>query len=294
VSLVLMIIAVGLLAIIVAHRRRGAIAEEKGMSTPTHNSLVLGRNNLVATQVGLYTQSHTNVSQLPTLQDQEGYVYDFINGSPENNEKPLDVNRQEVYFSTQNSVLRQLEHIMSQHVEIIPSNHSKIERQRRPLMNDGPDHIIHTCRMLGGQLSRAITTSDIDMTLLDNLHEQLEQYGIWAMPFIASALSREIHEDMLLNYSLNLCVKRLSAVQHKGEFEPALCDLTRYLDILHRFFPTLFKHIIPNLQQGLTMALHLATTNVEAETAENSLLAMLRQVFADIGAAPFERRVHRE
>jgi hypothetical protein len=129
------------------------------------------------------------------------------------------------------------------------------------------------------------------MILLNTINAQIEQYGIWVTPFIASALSRDIRGDTLLTYSLNLCVTRLSKVQHKAEFEPAICDLARYLCILQRFFPTLFAQIVPNLQQGLTMALHIVTADVEAETEENTLLAMLQQVLAAISANHLKRRV---
>jgi len=62
----------------------------------------------------------------------------------------------------------------------------------------------------------------------------------------------------------------------------ALCDLARDLCILQLFFPTLVKQIIPNLQQGLRMALHIATAEVEAETEADTLLVMLQEVLASL------------
>jgi len=136
--------------------------------------------------------------------------------------------------------------------------------------------------VLGRELNQSILTNSVDVPLLDTLHQQLAQQGIWVTPFIASALSTDIQADMLLGYSLELCVKRLSAVQHKAELGQAMCDLARYLCILQLFFPVLVKQIVPNLQQGLTMALHIATAEVAAETEADSILAMLREVLTAI------------
>jgi hypothetical protein len=95
---------------------------------------------------------------------------------------------------------------------------------------------------------------------------------------------------MLLAYSLNLCVKRLSAVQHKTELESTLRDLTRYLCLLQRFFPMLFKQIRPNLQQGLTMALHIVTAEMEPEAEGNNVLNRTTRLwhmrFPEIPARP--------
>jgi hypothetical protein len=70
--------------------------------------------------------------------------------------------------------------------------------------------------------------------------------------------------------------------------------LARYLCLLQQFFPTLFKQIMPNLQQGLTMALHIVTAEVETEIEEDNLLATLRQVLADSSANRRERRLDME
>ena len=116
-----------------------------------------------------------------------------------------------------------------------------LDSKKQSLSNGSPDHIAYTWMTLGKHLNQSIITNSIDISVLDTIHEQLEQYGAWVAPFIASALSRDIHDDILLAYSLNLCVKRLADVRHKAEFEPAMRGLARYLCLLQQFFPTLFN-----------------------------------------------------
>jgi hypothetical protein len=293
VSFILMIIFAWLFTII-ARRRRGVIAKETVVSTPKNNFLTLSNNNSLAAHIDLYTHSHANGSQSSNMQNHGGFVYDFTNGSSEKRTSQLDVTEQDGHLQMKDAVLLQLERIIGQQARIIPSPQAKIKRQKHPFTNSRPGHIVHTCQIIGRRLNHAIITSDIDLSLLDVLHKQLEQNGVWIMPFIASALSRDIHDDVLLAYSLNLCVKRLSEVQHKAEFEPAVCDLSRYLCILQRFFPILFKQIMPNLQQGMTMALHIVTAEVGAETEENNILTILRQVLAEIKADQLERPLNME
>src|SRR5207253_9667653 len=122
-----------------------------------------------------------------------------------------------------------------------------IEHQKQYPMPGKPGHNFHHWLALGRKLNQSIIANDIDIALLATLHQQLVQQGSWVTPFIASALSNDIHADMLLGYSLALCVKRLSEVQHKGELEQTMCDLVRDLCILQLFFPALVKQIIPNL-----------------------------------------------
>jgi hypothetical protein len=221
-------------------------------------------------------------------------VYDFTNGIPEPTTEPRGMSQHSATLPMENPVLLKLERIIEQQTEVISSAHTKIEPQGSPSISSGSDHFLYTSQILGARLSQSIITNNIDLSLMDALHEQLTQKGVWVLPFIASALSRDIHDEILLAYSINLCVKRLSEVQHKAEFEPAVRDLTGYLFILQRFFPTPFKRIMPNLQQGITMALHIVTAQVETETEANTVLTMLRQVLADIGVDRLERRPDRE
>jgi hypothetical protein len=285
------IISACLFSIIFAHRHRGAKAKAAVVNTPRNTSLVLSKNDHPGTHIGLYTHSHINGSKSSDIQNYGEFVYDFTNDSSEEPIKQFDINRQEQSPPIEDVVLPQLEHIIGRHKDTTTSAQAIVERSNKPSINGRQDHIIHTWQTLGKHLSQSIITMDIDMRLLDTINAQIEQYGVWVTPFIASALSREIHDDTLLTYSLNLCVTRLSELQHKAAFEPAVCDLARYLCILQRFFPTLFEQIIPNLQQGLTMALHIVTAEVGAETDGNTLLAMLQQVLADIRANQLKRRL---
>jgi hypothetical protein len=288
------IISICLFAIIIARRHKDTIAKEAVVSTTDDNSLVTSKKDHLATHIDLRAYSHNNGSKLSNLQHQGGFVYDFTNGSSEKPIRPFDINCQEATLPTEDVVSMQLERIISQHKGIIRLNHAMIEPKKQSLINGNPDHIAYTWMTLGKHLNQSIITNDNDICILDTIHEQIEQYGAWVAPFIASALSRDIHNDTLLAYSLNLCVKRLAAVQHKAGFEPAMRDLARYFCILQQFFPTLFKQIMPNLQQGLTMALHIVTAEVETEIEEDNLLATLRQVLADSSANRRERRLGME
>jgi hypothetical protein len=55
-----------------------------------------------------------------------------------------------------------------------------------------------------------------------------------------------------------------------------------------------FKQIMPNLRQGLTVALHIVTAEVETKIEEDNLLTTLRQVLADSSANRRERRLDTE
>lgn len=271
-----------LIFVIIARRHRRIIANELIVRTPRHTPVIVSNHNPLETQVDLYTHSPIHGSQLSTIQNQTGFIYDFTNGTSEKTTRQHEANPQAGTRPMENAVLVKLERIIGRQTGIISSTQAKIERQKFPYMSGESDHLVYTCQIVGAQLSQSIENNNIDLNLMDTLHEQLEQNGVWVLPFIASALSRGIHDDMLLAYSVNLCVKKLSEVRHKAEFEPAICDLARYLDILQRLFSPSFKRIMPNLQQGMTMALHIVTAEVEAETEENTLLTMLRQVLADI------------
>jgi multidrug resistance efflux pump len=278
-------------AIIIARSHRGASAKETLTSASKNNSLAVSKNDDLVTHISLYTHAHTNESKLPNLQYQKDFIYDFTNGDSENLSGQPDIRHRESSLPIADTVSVQLERIIGQHQDIAPITQVITDRQKQPSINSHTDHMVHTWQVLGKCLSQSIITGDVDISLLNILHGRLEQHGVWATPFIASALSRDIYDDMLLTYGLNLCVKRLSEVQHRAELEPAICDLTRDLCILQRFFPILFKKIVPNLQQGLTAALYVVMTEVEAETEEDNLLAMLRQVLADISTKRPERHL---
>jgi hypothetical protein len=292
VSFVPILLSLCLLSLLIVTRRHGsATIRESVVDTQKNNSLVVRKNDHMIAHAGLYTHPDATKTALPNSYNLEKFVYDFTNSSSDNLPRQIDMKHQESSFSEEDIALLKLEGIVAQHKKIVSPNHAMVDRQQWPSIGDGPDDIMRTCWILGKHLSQAVRSSNVDMSLLDTIHEQSEQYGAWVTPFIASAISRDIHDEMLLAYSLSLCVKRLSEVQHKAELETAIGDLARYLCILQRFFPTLFKHIIPSLQQGLTMALHMVTAEVEAEVDGDNILAMLRQVLADIGANRRERRL---
>jgi hypothetical protein len=286
---VILIVAWLLTLVITARRRRRTIAKELVANTPHHTSLAVSNNNLLATRRDLNIPPQVNGTRLSNLQNHMGFVYDFTNGIPKTTTEPRGMDQHSATLPMENPVLLKLERIIGQQTGVVSSTHTKIEPQGSPSTNDGSDHFLYSCQILGARLSQSIITNNIDLSLMDAIHEQLTQNSVWVLPFIASALSRDIHDEILLAYSINLCVKKLSEVQHNAEFEPAVCDLTRYLFILQRFFPISFKRIMPNLQQSMTMALHIVTAQVEAETEESTVLTMLRQVLADIGVDRPER-----
>jgi hypothetical protein len=280
--------------VIAARRRRRTIAKELVSSTPHHTPLVVSNHNLPTTRIDLNTPSHVNGARLSNLQNHTGFVYDFTNGFPEPTAEPHGMSQHSATLPMENPALLKLERIIGQQTGVVSSTYTRIEPHGAPSASDGPEHFLYSCQILGARLNQSIITNNVDLSLMDALREQLAQKGIWVLPFIASALRRDIHDELLLAYSINLCVKRLSAVQHKAEFEPAVSDLTGYLFILQRFFPTPLKRIMPNLQQGMTMALHIVTARVEAEVEENTVLTMLRQVLADIGVDRPEGRPDRQ
>ncbi len=147
-------------------------------------------------------------------------------------------------------VLIQVQRVVEDHKKMTKSTQHVIEGRKLHAMNSKPDHSFHDWWILGRKLNRSIISNDVDITLLASLHQQIEQQGIWVTPFIASTLSTDIHADILLGYILELCVKRLSEVQHKVELGQAIGDLARYLCILQLFFPALVKQKYPTCNRG--------------------------------------------
>jgi hypothetical protein len=215
----------------------------------------------------------------PVYRKKKGFLYDFTNDSPGRHITQLEIRRQDASQTVEDLASLQLPCIVEEHKQMTQSTQSMLERQRQHAMNGMADHSFRDWWVLGTELNRSILTNDVDIPLLDVLHRYLEQQGIWVTPFIASALSTDIHADILLGYSLKLSVKRMSEVEHKDELGQAIGDLARYLHISQLFFPAMVKQIVPNLQQGLTMALHIAAAEVEAESETENLLGILREVF---------------
>lgn len=274
------------------HRRK--TLKESTINNTRNVPLIVSNNGHSGNNSSSYSRSHTNGSKLPDLPREGKFIFDFTDTSVDQYAPKLDLSHQEVSHIIENMALSQIQRAIEEHKKMTQTTQSLIEHQNRHPVNGTPDYNFQHWLALGRQLNQSIITNAIDLTLLATLHQQLAQQGSGVAPFIASALSKDIHADMLLGYSLELCVKRLSEVQHKGELGQTMCDLARDLCVLQLFFPALITQIIPNLQQGLTMAMRLATAEVEAETEADALLVMLQEVLASISNNQRDTSLHME
>ena len=276
------------------HRRK--TLKESTINNTRNVPLIVSNNRHSGNNSSSYSRSHTNGSKLPVpyLPREGKFIFDFTDTSVDQYAPKLDLSHQEVSHIIENMALPQIQRAIEEHKKMTQTTQSLIEHQNRHPVNGTPDYNFQHWLALGRQLNQSIITNAIDLTLLATLHQQLAQQGSGVAPFIASALSKDIHADMLLGYSLELCAKRLSEVQHKGELGQAMCDLARDLCVLQLFFPALITQIIPNLQQGLTIAMRLATAEVEAETEVDALLVMLQEVLASISNNQRDTSLHME
>jgi hypothetical protein len=276
------------------HRRK--TLKESTINNTRNVPLIVSNNRHSGNNSSSYSRSHTNGSKLPVpyLPREGKFIFDFTDTSVDQYAPKLDLSHQEVSHIIENMALPQIQRAIEEHKKITQTTQSLIEHQNRHPVNGTPDYNFQHWLALGRQLNQSIITNAIDLTLLATLHQQLAQQGSGVAPFIASALSKDIHADMLLGYSLELCAKRLSEVQHKGELGQAMYDLARDLCVLQLFFPALITQIIPNLQQGLTIAMRLATAEVEAETEADALLVMLQEVLASISNNQRDTSLHME
>jgi hypothetical protein len=274
------------------HRRK--TLKESTINNTRNVPLIVSNNRHSGNNSSSYSRSHTNGSKLPDLPREGKFIFDFTDTSVDQYAPKLDLSHQEVSHIIENMALPQIQRAIEEHKKMTQTTQSLIEHQNRHPVNGTPDYNFQHWLALGRQLNQSIITNAIDLTLLATLHQQLAQQGSGVAPFIASALSKDIHADMLLGYSLELCAKRLSEVQHKGELGQAMCDLARDLCVLQLFFPALITQIIPNLQQGLTIAMRLATAEVEAETEADALLVMLQEVLASISNNQRDTSLHME
>jgi hypothetical protein len=276
------------------HRRK--TLKESTINNTRNVPLIVSNNRHSGNNSSSYSRSHTNGSKLPVpyLPREGKFIFDFTDTSVDQYAPKLDLSHQEVSHIIENMALPQIQRAIEEHKKMTQTTQSFIEHQNRHPVNGTPDYNFQHWLALGRQLNQSIITNAIDLTLLATLHQQLAQQGSGVAPFIASALSKDIHADMLLGYSLELCAKRLSEVQHKGELGQAMCDLARDLCVLQLFFPALITQIIPNLQQGLTIAMRLATAEVEAETEADALLVMLQEVLASISNNQRDTSLHME
>ena len=276
------------------HRRK--TLKESTINNTRNVPLIVRNNRHSGNNSSSYSRSHTNGSKLPVpyLPREGKFIFDFTDTSVDQYAPKLDLSHQEVSHIIENMALPQIQRAIEEHKKMTQTTQSLIEHQNRHPVNGTPDYNFQHWLALGRQLNQSIITNAIDLTLLATLHQQLAQQGSGVAPFIASALSKDIHADMLLGYSLELCAKRLSEVQHKGELGQAMCDLARDLCVLQLFFPALITQIIPNLQQGLTIAMRLATAEVEAETEADALLVMLQEVLASISNNQRDTSLHME
>jgi hypothetical protein len=276
------------------HRRK--TLKESTINNTRNVPLIVSNNRHSGNNSSSYSRSHTNGSKLPVpyLPREGKFIFDFTDTSVDQYAPKLDLSHQEVSHLIENMGLSPIQRAIEEHKKMTQTTQSLIEHQNRHPVNGTPDYNFQHWLALGRQLNQSIITNAIDLTLLATLHQQLAQQGSGVAPFIASALSKDIHADMLLGYSLELCAKRLSEVQHKGELGQAMCDLARDLCVLQLFFPALITQIIPNLQQGLTIAMRLATAEVEAETEADALLVMLQEVLASISNNQRDTSLHME
>jgi hypothetical protein len=276
------------------HRRK--TLKESTINNTRNVPLIVSNNRHSGNNSSSYSRSHTNGSKLPVpyLPREGKFIFDFTDTSVDQYAPKLDLSHQEVSHIIENMALPQIQRAIEEHKKMTQTTQSLIEHQNRHPVNGTPDYNFQHWLALGRQLNQSIITNAIDLTLLATLHQQLAQQGSGVAPFIASALSKDIHADMLLGYSLELCAKRLSEVQHKGELGQAMYDLARDLCVLQLFFPALITQIIPNLQQGLTIAMRLATAEVEAETEADALLVMLQEVLASISNNQRDTSLHME
>jgi hypothetical protein len=276
------------------HRRK--TLKESTINNTRNVPLIVSNNRHSGNNSSSYSRSHTKGSKLPVpyLPREGKFIFDFTDTSVDQYAPKLDLSHQEVSHIIENMALPQIQRAIEEHKKMTQTTQSLIEHQNRHPVNGTPDYNFQHWLALGRQLNQSIITNAIDLTLLATLHQQLAQQGSGVAPFIASALSKDIHADMLLGYSLELCAKRLSEVQHKGELGQAMCDLARDLCVLQLFFPALITQIIPNLQQGLTIAMRLATAEVEAETEADALLVMLQEVLASISNNQRDTSLHME
>ena len=276
------------------HRRK--TLKESIINNTRNVPLIVSNNGHSGNNSSSYSRSRTKGSKLPVpyLPREGKFIFDFTDTSVDQYAPKLDLSHQEVSHIIENMALPQIQRAIEEHKKMTQTTQSLIEHQNRHPVNGTPDYNFQHWLALGRQLNQSIITNAIDLTLLATLHQQLAQQGSGVAPFIASALSKDIHADMLLGYSLELCAKRLSEVQHKGELGQAMCDLARDLCVLQLFFPALITQIIPNLQQGLTIAMRLATAEVEAETEADALLVMLQEVLASISNNQRDTSLNRE
>ena len=261
-------------------RHKRAMSKAIAVRNAKNDALMTTEGDRLENRTRSSSYPHTNGVKISDPQMGGKFIFDFMNISSDRQVTSLDTSHQAVAHPIEDMVVFQIQRIVEEYKKMNLAMRPFIASPQPSHMKDRPDYSFYDWRLLGAELNRDILTTDADTTLLATLHQYLEQQGIWVTPFIASTLSTNIHADMLLDYSLALCVKRLSAVQHKVELGQAMCDLARYLCLLQLFFPVLVRQIVPNLQQGLTMALRLATAEVEAETEADHLLTMLREVIS--------------
>ncbi len=213
-------------------RNRWKIPKGLVIDNQKNTSLIVGDNGYYNNNKSSYTHAHANGSKPSDLPEENLFIFDFTNASSHQRATEVDLSHQEVAHTIKDMALLQIQRVIEDHKKMTQLTRLLIKHQKRHSINGKPGHSFHDCWVLGRKLNQSIITNDIDITLLATLHQQLVQQGSWVTPFIASALSNDIHADMLLGYSLELCVKRLSEVQHKGELGPAICDLARDLCIL--------------------------------------------------------------
>jgi hypothetical protein len=258
---------------------RRLTAKERVARNPQHDSLTIRTGSAMNHTGNSHNHSYSNGSESPTLPRPKGFVYDFRNEFSGDQHKHSDVAGQKPSWSMDNMVLLPLQRIVQAHQTAPHAPTSMIETRTLSPLNNEADRGFQDWWNLGRDFHQSIMAQDSDTSILDTLHQRIEQQGIWVTPFIASALTGEIQPDILLGYSLKLCVKRLSYVRHPDELGSAVCDLARYLCILQRFFPYLVKQIIPNLQQGLTVALQIITVELGTTSTGDDILEMMQAIF---------------
>jgi hypothetical protein len=258
---------------------RRVASKEIAMRNPHHDSFAIKTSAEVNRPGTSHNQSYSHGSESANLPSTKGFVYDFRSEFSEGQHMHPNIACVKPSWSLDNIVLPQLECIVQEQQTVTHAMKSMLESRSLFPLKNGSDQSFQDLWDLGRELHRSIMAQDGDTSVLDALHERIEQHGIWVMPFIASALPADLSPDILLGHSLKLCVKRLSQLQPTDELGPTVCDLTRYLYILQRFFPAVVKQIIPNLQQGLTVALQIAAGELGPTGEGDKILEMMQEIF---------------
>jgi hypothetical protein len=84
------------------------------------------------------------------------------------------MSRQEISCSTEDIVALQIPNVVEENGNMIQSTKDGVEYKNQYFSNGNYNYNFHDWWTLGKHLNRSIISNDVDMSLLDTLHQQLE------------------------------------------------------------------------------------------------------------------------